>query len=29
MTMWWRSVGLKAFYDQWRATVGLGLFMAA
>jgi ABC-2 type transport system permease protein len=26
--MWWRSVGLKAFYDQWRATVGLGLFMA-
>jgi ABC-2 type transport system permease protein len=26
--MWWRSVGLKAIYDQWRATVGLGLFMA-
>ena len=27
--MWWRSVGLKAFYDQWRATLGLALFMAA
>ncbi len=27
--MWWRSVGLKAFYDQWRATLALALFMAA
>jgi ABC-2 type transport system permease protein len=27
--MWWRSVGLKAFYDQWRATLGLAAFMAA
>lgn len=27
--MWWRSVALKAFYDQWRATVGLAAFMAA
>lgn len=27
--MWWRSVGLKAFYDQWRATLGLSLFMGA
>jgi len=26
--MWWRSVGPKAFYDQWRATVALGGFMA-
>ena len=27
--MWWRSIGLKAFYDQWRPTAGLALFMAA
>ena len=27
--MWWRSVGLKTFHDQWRGTLGLALFMAA
>ena len=27
--MWWRSIALKAFYDQSRATLGLALFMAA
>jgi ABC-2 type transport system permease protein len=27
--MWWRSVGLKAFYDQWRGTVGLAVAVAA
>ena len=27
--MWWRSVGLKAFYDQWRATLGMAVFVAA
>jgi ABC-2 type transport system permease protein len=27
--MWWRSVALKAFFDQWHGTVGLGAFMAA
>jgi ABC-2 type transport system permease protein len=27
--MWWRSVGLKAFYDQWRGTVGLAVSVAA
>lgn len=26
--MWWRSVGLKAFHDQWRATVGFAVLMA-
>ncbi len=26
--MWWRSVGLKAFFDQWRATLGLAGFGA-
>jgi len=26
--MWWRSVGLKAFYDQWRGTLGLAFAMA-
>ena len=27
--MWFRSIGLKAFYDQWRATLGLALLLAA
>ena len=26
--MWWRSVGLKAFYDQWRGTLSLAGAMA-
>lgn len=27
-SVWWRSVGLKAFYDQWRGTVGLAIGVA-
>lgn len=27
--MWWRSVGLKTFHDQWRATLGFAVLMAA